>query len=92
MYPVRVDFFGDEIDEIRRIVPSTGQTVSTLQSVEVYPVTEFSCARSSSLALARRSNDLRSPTRLYVTFSRNSTGACASRGRMRCFRIFTIVR
>ena len=53
VYPVRVDFFGDEIDEIRRIVPSTGQTVSTLQSVEVYPVTEFSCARSS-LARARK--------------------------------------
>ena len=43
-------FFGDEVDEIRRIVPSTGQTVATLKSVEVYPVAEFSCTR---IALAR---------------------------------------
>ena len=50
VYPVRIDFFGDEVDEIRRIVPSTGQTVATLKSVEVYPVAEFSCTR---IALAR---------------------------------------
>ena len=36
VYPVRIDFFGDEVDEIRRIVPSTGQTVATLKSVEVF--------------------------------------------------------
>ena len=29
-FPVRLDFFGDEIDEIRRIVPSTGQTITSL--------------------------------------------------------------
>ena len=29
-YPVRIDLFGDEVDEIRRIVPSTGQTISPL--------------------------------------------------------------
>ena len=44
VFPVRIDFFGDEIDEIRRIVPSTGQTIQTLDSVEVYPVREFSCS------------------------------------------------
>ena len=41
VYPVRLDFFGDELDEIRRIVPSTGQTIATLDSVEIYPVQEF---------------------------------------------------
>ena len=44
VYPVRIDFFGDEVEEIRRIVPSTGQTISSLDQVEVYPVREFSCA------------------------------------------------
>ena len=39
-YPVRIDFFGDEIDEIRRIVPSTGQTVQSLERVEIFPVIE----------------------------------------------------
>lgn len=41
VYPVRLDFFGDELDEIRRIVPSTGQTISDMDRVEVYPIQEF---------------------------------------------------
>ena len=40
-YPVRIDFFGDEIEEIRRIVPATGQTISNLSVIEIYPVVEF---------------------------------------------------
>ena len=39
-FPVRIDFFGDEIDEIRRLVPGTGQTIATLASVQVFPVRE----------------------------------------------------
>ena len=31
-FPVRLDFFGDELDEIRRIVPATGQTIASLPS------------------------------------------------------------
>ena len=45
-YPVRIDFFGDEIDEIRRIVPSTGQTIAALECVEIFPVIE--CVASSA--------------------------------------------
>ncbi len=41
VFPVRLDFFGDEIDEIRRIVPSTGQTITSLGGIEVYPVREY---------------------------------------------------
>ena len=40
-YPVRLDFFGDEVEEIRRIVPSTGQTITSLPSVDVFPVREY---------------------------------------------------
>lgn len=40
-YPVRIDFFGDEVDEIRRIVPSTGQSIASLDVVDIYPVREF---------------------------------------------------
>lgn len=43
-YPVRLDFFGDELDEIRRIVPTTGQTISNLDTVSIFPVVEYSCA------------------------------------------------
>ena len=53
VYPVRLDFFGDELDEIRRIVPTTGQTISSLASVEIYPVMEFSCT-PANLARARK--------------------------------------
>ena len=40
-YPVRLDFFGDEIDEIRRIVPSTGQTIASLEAVDIFAVREY---------------------------------------------------
>lgn len=40
-YPVRIDFFGDEVDEIRRIVPTTGQTISSLSELSLFAVTEF---------------------------------------------------
>jgi transcription-repair coupling factor (superfamily II helicase) len=49
VFPVRIDFFGDEIDEIRRIVPSTGQTISSLENMEVYPVREFACSEKMRL-------------------------------------------
>ena len=52
-YPVRIDLFGDEVDEIRRIVPSTGQTISPLSRVEIYPVREYSCS-AETIARARK--------------------------------------
>lgn len=52
-FPVRIDCFGDEVDEIRRIVPSTGQTISTLKSVEIYPVREYGISKRS-MARARQ--------------------------------------
>ena len=59
-FPVRIDFFGDEVDEIRRIVPSTGQTISSLDAIEVFPVREYSC---SAAALARARKKLEAPAR-----------------------------
>lgn len=35
-FPVRVDFFGDEVEEIRRIVQSTGQTIKPMKSIEIF--------------------------------------------------------
>lgn len=52
-FPVRLDFFGDELEEIRRIVPATGQTISSLPAVEIYPVSEFPTS-PRALADARR--------------------------------------
>lgn len=53
VYPVRLDFFGDELDEIRRIVPTTGQTIASLSHVDIYPVVEFAVTKAS-LARAQK--------------------------------------
>ncbi|MDO4798466.1 MAG: CarD family transcriptional regulator, partial [Coriobacteriales bacterium] len=39
--PVRIEFFGDEIDRIRRMVPSTGQTIGELEEVRIVPCREL---------------------------------------------------
>lgn len=52
-YPVRLDFFGDELDEIRRIVSSTGQTIASLDYVEIFPVIEYSLT-PQNIALAKK--------------------------------------
>ena len=39
--PVRIEFFGDEIDRVRRMVPSTGQTIGELSEVTVAPCREL---------------------------------------------------
>lgn len=59
-YPVRCDFFGDELDDIRRFLPSTGQTISSLSEVEIYPVREFKndqkSLRSAQRLLAKQAD------------------------------------
>lgn len=59
-HPVRCDFFGDELDEIRRFLPSTGQTISSLSEVEIYPVREFKndqkSLRSAQRLLAKQAD------------------------------------
>ena len=39
--PVRIEFFGDEVDRVRRMVASTGQTIGDLDSVEIAPCREI---------------------------------------------------
>ena len=39
--PVRIEFFGDEIDHVRRMVASTGQTIGNLDEVVVAPCREM---------------------------------------------------
>lgn len=52
-YPVRLDFFGDELDEIRRFLPSTGQTISSLKQVDIFPVCEFAQTDAALLRAKR---------------------------------------
>ncbi len=59
--PVRMEFFGDEVDRVRRMVPSTGQTIGELKEVEIWPcrelaLTDETIARATK-ALAREAHD-----------------------------------
>jgi transcription-repair coupling factor (superfamily II helicase) len=40
-YPVRLDFFGDEIDSIRRFDPGSQRTIEKLDSILISPAREF---------------------------------------------------
>lgn len=35
-YALRLEFFGDELEDIRKIVPSTGQSIASLKQVEIF--------------------------------------------------------
>ncbi len=39
--PVRVEFWGDEIESVRLVLTTTGQTIRTLDAVEIFPACEF---------------------------------------------------
>jgi transcription-repair coupling factor (superfamily II helicase) len=47
-YPVRVEFFDELVEMIRRIVPATGQSIGTLERVEVYPAREIALTPQTS--------------------------------------------
>ena len=40
-FPVRVEFFGEFVEVIRRLVPVTGQSIGMLDEVEVFPAREL---------------------------------------------------
>lgn len=40
-HPVRIEFFGDEIDSIRLFDEDTQKTIETIEDCEIYPNTEF---------------------------------------------------
>ena len=49
-YPVRLDFFGDEIDTIRRFDPASQRTVEKLESLLITPAREFLYSDQSDLS------------------------------------------
>ena len=60
--PVRIEFFGDEIDRVRRMVAATGQTIGELKSVTVSPcremaLTDETVARAEETLYVRAQND-----------------------------------
>ncbi|MDY2777177.1 MAG: transcription-repair coupling factor [Collinsella sp.] len=56
--PVRIEFFGDEIDRIRRMVASTGQTIGDESAIEIHPCRELALTDD---AVRRISSSLYAP-------------------------------
>ena len=52
--PVRIEFFGDEIDSLRAFDPTDQRTVSTLDGVELLPASEFLAPHGGSASLRDR--------------------------------------
>ncbi|MBQ6453271.1 MAG: transcription-repair coupling factor [Coriobacteriales bacterium] len=52
-YPVRASFFGDELDELRRILPATGQSIGDIDHMTLYPCREFRVSKSGLTRLRR---------------------------------------
>ena len=59
--PVRLDFFGDEIETIRKFDPATQRTIEKLESILITPAREF---------IIPRSDDFSRPTPRSDDFSR----------------------
>ncbi len=51
--PVRVEFFGDDVDGLRRVVASTGQTIGELSQAEIWPVREYAVSATGLERLKR---------------------------------------
>ncbi|MCL4078394.1 transcription-repair coupling factor [Coriobacteriia bacterium Es71-Z0120] len=60
-WPVRVELFGDEVETIKRYVPTTQQTIGEVDRYEGYPCREVAlgtrAAQSAQRALERRARD-----------------------------------
>ena len=39
--PIRVEFWGDEVEAIREIDPVSGETLQTFQSYRIYPANQY---------------------------------------------------
>ena len=47
-FPVRAELFGDQVESLRRYVPSTGQSVGEIPRVEAYPCREVRLSHRSA--------------------------------------------
>ena len=78
--PVRLEFFGDEIDRVRRMVPSTGQTIGELKAVTVSPCREMAftdetVSRAEKALYNRAQNDMKLASDLELISQRAAAPA-----------------
>ncbi|MCL2882132.1 MAG: transcription-repair coupling factor [Coriobacteriia bacterium] len=50
--PVRIDFFDEEVESVRTYVPGSGQLISPLDFVDIYPVSDFALSKAEGRAAA----------------------------------------
>ena len=69
--PVRIEFFGDEIDSLRRFDPTDQRGVGPVERIELLPASEFLAPRDGIEGLRGRIPGLRSlPERLVADLAR----------------------
>lgn len=51
---IRVEFFGDEVETIKRLSPQTSQTIASLETAEVFPVSEVRLSVENAARAARK--------------------------------------
>ncbi|HVT04078.1 MAG TPA: transcription-repair coupling factor [Thermoanaerobaculia bacterium] len=52
--PIRLELFGDTVDSIRRFDPETQRSANEIESVSVYPMTQFPLTKGLRTTLGRR--------------------------------------
>ncbi|KAF0208254.1 MAG: transcription-repair coupling [Actinobacteria bacterium] len=52
-YPVRAELFGDDVETLKRYVPTTGQTIGDTDSVEVFPCRDIMLGTRAAGAIRR---------------------------------------
>ncbi|MEW5990740.1 MAG: transcription-repair coupling factor [Chloroflexota bacterium] len=70
--PVRIEFFGDEIDSLRTFDPTDQRSTGTIASIELLPASEFLLPHEGAESLASRltASPSKLPERLAVDFER----------------------
>ncbi len=52
-YPVRAEFFGDDVESLKRYVPTTGQTIGDAGAAEVFPCRDIMLGRRAAQSIRR---------------------------------------
>ncbi len=52
-YPVRAELFGDEVETLKRYVPTTSQTIGDAESVEVFPCRDIMLGTRAAQSIRR---------------------------------------